>query len=229
LQFTQQEFSTMAHPQYPLLLSVSGVPALVVGAGRVAERKVAGLLRCGARVTVVAPLAARAIRKWSAEGSVRWRERVYAPKDLKGQRLVYCTTDQPDVDARVAREARRRGLLVNCASQPELGNFSLPATARAGDLQVAVSTGGASPVLARRLARQVQAELGRSVGAWAALLRQLRPVVLKTVPPVKRKKLLQALAGERIGRLLQDRQLAEARQEARRLIRAAASRPGKKR
>ena len=211
---------------YPIFVNLTEESALVVGAGRVGERKVRGLLRCGARVTVVAPLATRAIRKLATARKLRWHAREFQPADLRAQRLVFCATDHLDVDLRVARAARRRGALVNCASSltPALGNFILPATARTGMVQVAVSTGGASPALARKLLRRIVGGLGAQAARWARLLQQMRPLVVARVPAARRSALWKHLVADDLGELLRAGKLSAARKLALQRMDAAAPR-----
>ncbi len=133
---------------YPVYLDLSGVPVLVVGAGPVAARKVAGLAAAGARVRVVAVEVSSSLDR-SLVAEVR--QRAFAVEDLEGVRLVVTATGSRDVDAEVAAAATAAGLWVNAADQPDDCSFILPAIARNGPLTVAVSTGGASPALARRL------------------------------------------------------------------------------
>jgi siroheme synthase-like protein len=140
---------------YPVFLRLAGVPVLVVGAGAVAARKVAGLAAAGAAVRVVAPqIGADLDRRLVVE----LHQRPYEPADLDGVRLVVTATGDPSVDAAVAADATAAGIWVNAADQPDDCTFILPAIARNGSLAVAVSTDGASPALARRL-RDRAAEL----------------------------------------------------------------------
>jgi len=134
--------------EYPIYLDLRDVLVLVVGAGPLSARKVAGLVAAGARVRVVAPSVSDALdRDLVAE----LRERPFATADLEGVRLVVTATGSPAVDGEVAAAATAAGLWVNAADQPDDCSFILPAIARNGPLTVAVSTGGASPALARRL------------------------------------------------------------------------------
>ncbi|MSO20324.1 MAG: bifunctional precorrin-2 dehydrogenase/sirohydrochlorin ferrochelatase [Acidobacteria bacterium] len=208
-------------PYYPIFLNLNDEPVLVVGAGAVAERKIRGLLNAGADVTVVAPLATAAVKRWSASGQLHWHAREYKAEDLRGQCMVFSATDHPEVDRRVAQGARRRGFAVNCAALPELGNFILPASARAGRVQIAVSTGGASPALARNLAVAIADTIRSEYLQWANLLNQLRPAVIRKVPQPRRAALWNQLAGEQIGRLLRQRKSVQARQLALQMIERA--------
>jgi precorrin-2 dehydrogenase/sirohydrochlorin ferrochelatase len=123
---------------YPVYLDLVGVPVLVVGAGPIAARKVAGLVAAGAAVTVVAPTVSDAMDRASV---VEVRERPFDRADLAGMRLVVTATGRADVDAAVAGAATAAGIFVNAADQPEDCSFILPAIARNGPPSVAVSTG----------------------------------------------------------------------------------------
>lgn len=159
---------------YPVYLDLRDVPVLVVGAGPVAARKVAGLAAAGARVTVVAPEVSAALDRSSV---VALHERAFEPGDLDGMRLVVTATGRSDVDAAVAAAATAAGIWVNAADQPEDCSFILPAIARNGPLSIAVSTGGTSPALARRLRDRAAELLTDEVVALALELRRRRAAV----------------------------------------------------
>ena len=154
---------------YPLCLEMAGRPCLVVGGGPVAERKVAGLLDAGAWLTVVSPTATEALYAWARADRIRLVEREYAAADLAGHSVVFVATDDGRVNAAVARDARAAGVLINAADDPAHCDFILPAVVRRGDLTVAVSTGGASPALARTVRDEIGAFLDRD--DYAALAR----------------------------------------------------------
>lgn len=159
---------------YPVYLDLRDVPVLVVGAGPVAARKVAGLVAAGARVTVVAPEVSAALDR-SRVAEVR--ERPFEPADVEGMRLVLTATGVREVDAAVAAAATAAGVWVNAADQPEDCSFILPAIARNGPLAIAVSTGGASPALARRLRDRAAELLTDDVVALALELQRRRAAV----------------------------------------------------
>src|SRR3954447_19485125 len=153
------------------MLDLTGVPVLVVGGGRIALRKVEGLLTAHAEVTVVAPSVVDGIR----DLGIRIVERPYQSRDLDAVRLVITATDVPDVNAAVAAESTRRGIWVNSADDPANCTFTLPAVARDGDVTVAVGTGGASPALASHLRSELEAWLTEiGAGKAAATLAQQR-------------------------------------------------------
>ncbi len=161
-------------PYYPVCLDLHDRPCVVIGGGSVAARKVEGLLECGARVTVVAPALAPALETLLQQGRIAVRRRAYAHGDLEGAALAIAATDAREVNARVAAEARARGVWLNAADDPERCDFILPAVIRRGDLQIAISTGGRSPALARRVREDLERLLPAEYGELLPLLAEVR-------------------------------------------------------
>lgn len=128
-----------------------------------ASRKVGKLLQSGAEVVVISPVVGPGL----ADEPVELRRRPYEAGDLEGAHLAFTATDSREVNAAVAREAAERGIPVNVADRPSEGDFALPSTLRRGRLQVAVSTGGASPALARRIRGELEAAFGPE---WAGIV-----------------------------------------------------------
>jgi precorrin-2 dehydrogenase / sirohydrochlorin ferrochelatase len=156
---------------YPVFLDLDGRHCVIVGGGEVANRKARKLLQARAEVVVISPevkpeLASVAVEVW---------RKPYEEGDLEGAFLAFAATDRREVNAAVAREAQRRGIPVNVADEPSEGDFALPSTLRRGQLQVAVSTGGASPTLARRIRHELEDVFGYEwAGVVAALQRARR-------------------------------------------------------
>lgn len=142
--------------QYPVNLVLDGRACLVVGGGRVALRKVEGLLACGAEVRVVATRLDPALRTLG----VRCEERPWQASDMDGAWLVIAATDDPWVNRSVYEAGERAGIWVNGADDPANCSFTLPSVVRRGDLQVTVSTGGRSPALATWLRRRFEGDIG---------------------------------------------------------------------
>jgi siroheme synthase-like protein len=163
---------------YMACLDLAGRRCVVVGGGTVGREKAAGLVACGALVTVVSP----ELDPSFATLELEWRRGRYRRADLRGAFLVIAASSDRSVNERVSRDAEARGMLCNVADVPELCNFILPAVHREGSIAIAVSTGGASPALAKRLRSQI-AELVRPEHAQlAAELRALRPEVKERFP-----------------------------------------------
>lgn len=165
-------------PLYPVGLVVEGRRCLVVGGGRVAARKVAGLLHCGAVVTMVAPLAHAALRVLVEDGTIAAAEgtpldvqlRPYRPGEAAKYRLVVAATGVPEVDRAVHADAEAAGVWVNVADDPAHCSFALPSVHRDGPVSVAVATNGASPALAAWVRRQLAEAIGPGLGTMATLL-----------------------------------------------------------
>ena len=159
---------------FPVMLDLAGRECLVVGGGVVAARKVAGLLDAGARVTVVSPGLAPAVLDIARDGRLRWWPREYATGDVTGFALVMVATDDDDVNALVAAEARERSIWVNCADDPARCDFILPSVLRRGPLTVAVSTGGASPTVAQMVREELELVLPSDYGALTEVVADVR-------------------------------------------------------
>ena len=136
---------------YPAYLNIAGRRAVVVGGGEVAERKTVQLLASGANVTLVSPDATPELERLASEGSVRWIRRAYVPGDLAGAWLAIAATDDTEVHRSVHAEAEREKTLLNVADVADLCGFIAPSVVQRGPVTVAVSTGGASPALARKI------------------------------------------------------------------------------
>lgn len=154
--------------QYPVNLNLHGRACLVVGAGRIALRKVEQLLTVGAAVTVVAPEIHPDVA--ALEGSIAIERRAYERRDVIGFRLVITATGDRAVDQAVFDDAEERGIWVNSADDPDRCTFTLPATVRRGPLLLTASTGGASPALSSWLRRRIEQEFGEE---WADVVRDL--------------------------------------------------------
>jgi precorrin-2 dehydrogenase / sirohydrochlorin ferrochelatase len=158
-------------PHYVAVIDLDDRSVLVVGAGRVAHEKARGLLDCGAAVTVVAPRVSPEV----AALPVELLRRPYRRSDLDGRYLVVAATSDRAVNTRVFADAEARALLCNVVDVPELCSFILPALHREDPITVAVSTGGASPVLAQRLRDEIAKVVRPEHAALAVRLRERRP------------------------------------------------------
>jgi precorrin-2 dehydrogenase/sirohydrochlorin ferrochelatase len=156
---------------YMACLDLEARRCLVVGGGAVALEKTRGLLECGAVVTVVAPQIEPELQTLR----VRWRCKRYDATDLEGNFLVVAATSKRSVNRRVFEDAEARSLLCNVVDTPELCSFILPAVYRRDPIAIAVSTGGASPALAKRLRDELGARVREEHVTLARRLRDLRP------------------------------------------------------
>lgn len=183
-------------PYYPVFLDLRGRLAVVVGGGPVAERKIATLFEYGADIVCVAPLVTPGIDALVAQGLIGHEERGYVRGDLAGAFIVVCATDSTEVNRAVYQEAEGLGCLVNVVDVPELCNFIVPSIVKRGPLQIAISTGGAAPAVAKRMRRELEEHYGEEWECYVRLLGQVRCLVLDRVQggePV-RKPIFEAIA-----------------------------------
>jgi precorrin-2 dehydrogenase/sirohydrochlorin ferrochelatase len=159
---------------YPVCLDISNGRCVVVGGGEVAERKVAGLLECGAKVIIVSRDLTPALRGMKDAGRIEHLSDDYREEYLEGAFLVIGATDREDVNEKISRDARDRGVLVNIVDVPARCSFIVPSVFRRGDLLVAVSTGGKSPALARRLREEIEERYGPEYGTLLTIMGNLR-------------------------------------------------------
>jgi len=162
---------------FPMFLKLEGRQCLVVGAGKVGEPKIAGLLDTGARIRVVALDASPAVREWARSGKIELDLRGFASDDLNGAFLAVVATSSRSLNERVYHEAQRRGVLCNVVDVPDLCDFFYPAVVRRGDLQIAVSTAGQSPSLAQQIRRQLEKQFGPGYAEWVAELGETRKLI----------------------------------------------------
>jgi precorrin-2 dehydrogenase/sirohydrochlorin ferrochelatase len=176
-------------PSYIACLRLTGRRCVVVGGGEIGLEKVEGLLACDGRVTLIAPEADPALAAYTAEGSITWERRPYAgAADLEGALLVIAATDETDVNIAVFEDAERRSMLVNVVDVPPLCNFILPAIVRTGPLAIAISPAGASPALAKRMKREIEAAFGEPYARLAVLLNEVRGWAKGTLPTYQDRK-----------------------------------------
>jgi precorrin-2 dehydrogenase/sirohydrochlorin ferrochelatase len=152
---------------YPVNLNIKGRLCVVIGGGRVAERKVKNLLRCGGRVRVVSPDLTDLLSKWVSQGKMDYTRSEYRAGHLKGAFLVYAATSDRKVNAEIARDAAKRRLLVNVADSAKESTFILPAVVRKREISIAVSTNGLSPAKSVRIRDRIKEFIEKGIVAKA--------------------------------------------------------------
>jgi precorrin-2 dehydrogenase/sirohydrochlorin ferrochelatase len=181
---------------YPVMLNIANQHVVVVGGGKVAERKIYGLLEAKAKITVVAPTITTGIQQLAADKKLIWRQKTFSPDDIVGAFIVIAATNDRDVNEAVANAVQPYQLL-NIVDDPERSNFHVPAVIRRGRLTIAVSTGGASPTIAQQIRRQLEELYDDDYGRYIDFLYECRQWILRNVhDEQKRKELFKAIADE---------------------------------
>lgn len=180
---------------FPMFVKLEGKRVLVVGAGKVGEPKIAGLLETGARIRVVSLDASPAVREWGRSGQIQLELRSFHPADLNGVFLAVVATSSRTLNEFAYHEAQQRGVLCNVVDVPDLCDFYYPSVVRRGDLQIAVSTAGKSPSLAQKIRQQLEKQFGPGYSEWVAELGETRQLILASDLDKERKlDLLHSLA-----------------------------------
>lgn len=179
---------------FPIFLKLDGQPCLVVGGGMVAQRKIEGLLQSHARVTVIAQEANQTIQAWAKTDKIDLLERPYESGDVSGQILVIAATDHQPTNRLIYQEARRANIPVNVVDDPPLCSFYYPAVYQEGELKIAVSTNGQTPVLAKLIRDDIKEHLGGKYGSLIAQVARIREGLFQATPDsVTRKGLIEGI------------------------------------
>ena len=163
---------------FPMFMKLAGKHCLVVGAGKVGEPKIGGLIDTGARIHVVAVAASGQVREWANAGKIELELRAFSSADLDDKFLAVVATASRSLNERIYLDAQRRRVLCNVVDVPDLCDFFYPAVVRRGDLQIAISTAGQSPSLAQKLRQQLERQFGEGYTAWVEQLGATRRLVL---------------------------------------------------
>ena len=164
---------------YPVFLNLAGKRCVIIGGGTIAEGKISTLKETGAQVTIISPEATPAIQKMAEKGVVEWTARKYQPGDLKGAFLGIAATDIRQVNQQIFQEAKERGVVLNVVDDPDLCAFITPSIVKRGPVTVAISTGGTSPALARKLRETLAGSPALDWADLAQVLSKARKVIKK--------------------------------------------------
>lgn len=210
-------------PYYPIYLDIEGRDVLIIGGGNVCARKAETMMKYGARVTIVSPEFTDEIEGWARSGVLQLRRKTYEETDLGGASIVIASTDDPCINARIARDCRRRKIPVNVVDVTHLCEFIVPAIVERGSIQIAISTGGKSPALARTLREDLQKFVGPEYDEINQVLGTLRAGAKKTLPTdIDRKRFFDSIIAEGVLDMMRQGQ----RQRAYETIAAACQKAG---
>ena len=161
-------------PYYPVYLDVKERCCVIVGGGQIAEGKIAALLECGAQIRMISPEVTDEVQDMADTGALRLERREYRDGDLEGAFIAIAATDDSSLNRRIAQEAEERNVPLNVVDVTHLCTFIAPAVVRRGEVTAAISTGGLSPALARKLREELQASPALDYADMAPMLSEVR-------------------------------------------------------
>ncbi|MFN3739078.1 MAG: bifunctional precorrin-2 dehydrogenase/sirohydrochlorin ferrochelatase [Thermodesulfovibrionales bacterium] len=186
---------------YPAFLNLEGKDCVVIGGGRVAERKIKSLLRAGATVTVISPVSTENIKKLVRKNKVKLLKRNYKKGDLKKAFLTIAATSSRELHAKIAKEFK--GLL-NVVDEPELCNFIVPSVVKRGPLTIAISTSGASPAMAKTIRKEIERLYTKEIGLYLNELNKIRGKI-KKLPQKEKMRVIRLLSSHKILKALRNK------------------------
>lgn len=181
---------------YPIMLKLDGKKVVVVGGGKVGERKVSGLLGTNARVILISPEVTDHLNRLASSGMIEWQKRSFSKDDVEGALLIFAATNDNELNQSIKKAASNQQL-VTIADDPEESDFHVPAHIQRGRLSIAVSTGGASPIFARKIREQLEQQFDEQYEDYLEFLYSARQRILKEVKdPSRKRKILTAIVSE---------------------------------
>lgn len=186
----------MVKSGYPVILRLDGKIVVVVGGGKVAERKVVGLLETGAEVVVVSPEVTEEIQRLSRDGRIKWKQSSFSGSDIVDAFLIFAATNSREINQSI-QESAGVHQLVTIADDPDGSNFHVPAHVQRGSLSIAISTGGASPTLASQIREQLEQQFDETYEGYLDFLALKRKWILKEVAnPTLKRELLKSIVSQ---------------------------------
>ena len=209
-------------PYYPIYIDIEDRNVVIIGGGNVCARKAETMMKYGARVTVVSPEFTEEIESWARDGALAIERKAYDASDLDGANIVIASTDHQSVNEQIAADCRARRIPVNVVDVTPLCEFIVPAIIEKGSIQIAVSTGGKSPALARTLKEDLQRSIGPEYAEVNDALGSLREAAKAVLPTdVDRKRFFDGIIADGILDLLRDGRRREAYETIARACEAA--------
>ena len=164
---------------YPIFVELEDQKILVVGGGKVAQRKIETFLKYGAEILIVSKELTFLLEKYVEDGKISQLGKEFDIDHLTDIFMVIAATDDPQLNAKISSEAKSRGILINAVDQPCDCTFIVPSIVKRGDLQVAVSTSGKSPAFAKKIRRELEVTFGKGYKDFLVLMGVLRKEILK--------------------------------------------------
>lgn len=208
-----------ANKYYPVFLDLADKRCIIVGGGKVAERKCYSLIKTGAKVTVISPTLSQKLEGFKQDGLIKHIKRRYKHGDMQSAFVAIAATDSEDTNNRIAADAARHNVLLNIVDNPLLCSFIVPSTVRKTGLTIAISTGGVSPAMAKTIRKELEAFYGPDFSKYLRFLKDIRIKAKNNISDKrKRRKFLDEIASPDMIKLLRRKGFREAKRVATALL-----------
>ena len=197
---------------YPIYMDIENKPVLVIGGGKVALRKVKTLLEYGAIVRIVSPKLIAELEQLLDGVRCIWIAKEYSTEDIKDAVLVFACTEKEEVNAKIAEDAKVNYRPINVVDDPDKCSFIVPSVLIRGDLSIAVSTGGSSPLVARKIREELEALYTEDMEIYLDLLRNWRQEVKEKLPATKRAQFWEQVTDGKVLQLIKDGRIEQAKE-----------------
>ena len=177
--------SSVKNGYYPLLLDIAQKPCIVLGGGKVAERKAKMLLRFDAKVKLISPEVTNTLRLLAQKGKIDIVRRQYRTTDLRNVSLVFAATDDEKTNNKIRDDARRRNIPVNVVDNPDLCGFIVPSIIKKGPIVIAISTSGVLPLLSKKLRKEIDAVVTKDYIRYADTIGKFRKYIINHIEDKK--------------------------------------------
>lgn len=179
---------------FPIFINLDNKKCVIVGGGKVAERKAENLFAYGASITILSPSVTSKVQQWANEGLLNWRKKEFEKADIDGAFMVFASTDNYELNQLIANICHENGIMINSADDPEKCTFHVPAIIRRDSLGIAISTEGKSPLLAKKLRTEFEALIGEEYAEFLDMLAEVRTRIQESVSDINiRKKILESI------------------------------------
>jgi precorrin-2 dehydrogenase/sirohydrochlorin ferrochelatase len=173
---------------YPINLNLEGKKCVVIGGGKVAQRKVKRLLDCGANVKLISPKLTPTLRVLTKNNKIEFKNRWFSLRDISNVFLVICASNNRRVNSLVSSYCRKKGILVNVVDSPKECNFILPSVVRRGNLTISISTDGISPALTKEIRQNLEKRFGIEYAKFLRIMQKMRPEAIRKIKGLKSRK-----------------------------------------
>ncbi len=199
---------------FPIHLNLKGKKCLVIGGGKVAERKVEALLRCSAEINLISPTITDYLQKIVNRGIIQYFNRLYQQKDLDNCFIVISACNDKCINEKIAKACHQKNIPVNVVDDPSNCSFIIPSVLQRGALTIAVSTQGKCPMLSKKIREKIESTLGPEYAEYTELISEARQKIIQKIQcPIEKKRIMENILSKKIVQLICDGKAQQAKEQ----------------